>query len=253
MSADNQFIIVKPGKPPTNPYCPPDYATVFQDVINQAAFISLLGFSYYIGETDPGTPPSQGPYVWINTNAAPDTGALMGIYTWSFGLSRWLRQHDVPANSSERHLWVGLESDLVTYDGGDSNPLGPDSGPMWQVDHTFDNKTLIGVGQLSVSLKTINVTDTGGTDQQLVVNAQTPQHVHHYHMLKGNADGNDTLTDEGIMFGHSAGGGSIGTYNVVTDRPDNFISPAVQAPLNVMNPYYGTFVIMRTPRIYYAA
>ena len=256
MSAGNQGITVTPGTPPTNPYCPASWTTIFADIINQATFQIDPAGGYFLQSTSPGNP-GGGPKIWFQVSAAgSDAGALIRIYCWDNTAGKWLSQHPCPAIGSERRLWVGNTTDLQTYDGGDANAPSHFAGPMWAVDTNFAAKIPIGPGTLPVSGTVVAVTNTGGVDQVTLSNAQTPPHTHLYHPLRGHAAGNDTLTDEGVCFANTPPGqhpqGNIGTYDLVTDGPDNLISPGVQSPINLMNPYYGTYFIKRTSRIYYA-
>lgn len=178
---------------------------------------------------------------WFKINA----GNPVGWFLWSTTYSQWLRPHDYPANGSVRILWVGLEADLSTFDGGDAGPAGIASGPMWEVDHEFDGRSPMGPGSIPSSSSSITVATNFGEGTHLQTMDEVATHTHAAAM-----DGiNLTSPDSGKF----CAGQNTGVHANANTLGNNFSSSTMtQQRFNVVHPVRGCFIIKRTAtRQYY--
>lgn len=86
-------------------------------------------------------------FPWHKTDEA--TGVGVGDFDWAPTLGRWVKNHWLPSGivpTSERRLFVGPSGDVDTYDGGSSGTVSSITGPFWEIDTSFNDKSLIGVG-----------------------------------------------------------------------------------------------------------
>lgn len=186
---------------------------------------------------------------WIRTIAgAPDR-----VYVFYNG--KWVCKHEVPASGNERRLWVGSESDLWSYDGGDGvdpSSVAPaaTTGAMWEVDTAFEFKMPIGVGTNETTYDgntatAVSVNGTGGAERVAISAAETPEHTHGFaneQFTLGKAYLNSRAENEGVLFKGPAG--ASGAYDVSTDAAGSGESH------QNMPPYIGVYFIKRTSRVY---
>lgn len=171
---------------------------------------------------------------------------------WYFYVNgSWVRPHPTPASGNERRIWVGLETDLQTYDGGSPGAVGPTTGPMWEVDHNFDARFPIGPGTLP-STTAVVVTGTGGEETHALTAAEAQTAHKHWcigadsvsavavtannRVAEGRADDNYVLDGTPVE-------ATIGLTSDPTSAPG-----ATGSAHNNMPPYYGAFFIKRTAR-----
>lgn len=86
-------------------------------------------------------------FPWHKTDPTTDVG--VGDYDWSPILGKWVKNHWLPSGTvpvDERRIFVGISSDVDTYDGGDAGTVSNVSGPFWEIDTDFQDKFMIGVG-----------------------------------------------------------------------------------------------------------
>src|SRR6185436_19246145 len=72
--------------------------------------------------------------------------------------------------------------DFTTFDGGDTDPLSPISGPMWEEVTTARAKFIVGVGTMPIAPAgtglVINVGDTGGEQIHKLITSELPKNKH---------------------------------------------------------------------------
>ena len=231
--------------PPTLPvnYCPASYQTLANDIIGGASaqFNSTIGNSFF--NTGPGPISADNQvYPWLDSNGF--------WWVWSTNYGSWIRKNPVAVGSGERRIFVGSTSDLNTYDGGDTNPAGDASGPMWQIDTAFSARFPVGAGTFAAS-GTVAVngttTDSGvaGEDKHTTVLTEIPSHNHAFSAnlekaQRGSADyyAYTTLDPaESNTTKNTDGTGGDPSGNTV--------------PHNNLPPFYGVYFIKRTSRVYY--
>jgi hypothetical protein len=214
-------------------YCPSNYQQLANDIIGgtQATFNSAIGNSFFnFGPTTPAL--NNQVYPWLDQNGN----------WWVFSGGYWLRQNPVAAGSSERRIFVGTTTDVLSYDGGDGTAYAgnPYAGAMWEVDTAFDARFPVGVGAFAAS-GTVNVQGTttttavAGEDQHTLTVPEIPAHTHNFFPLV-TADANNGGAN-GVQYGTTA--------NVATS------STGGGAAHNNLPPFYGVYFIKRTARVYY--
>ncbi len=244
------LLNILPGTMPVD--CYPASADAFQKQILALARAVFPGTTAGVAIGD--TAPTDHTMVWAKTDASNN---LIRFYTWG-GTGEWVSLYPVPASSNSiRMLWVGLESDLLTYDEGngtniDGTGTTATTGAFWIVDHNFDGRFAVGsttgaVNPLPSGL-VIPPGGTGGEENHSLSVAELAPHTHGLDVF---------LTDK-------QGGGHNATpytqedpdvaqvpITLTTDSTGGTGSPPVVTPHNNMPPYEGAFYIKRTIRQYY--
>lgn len=233
--------------PPTLPsgYCPSSW----QDLINraivntQAQFNSTIGNSFF--NTGSSTPSLDNQiFPWFDQNGE----------WWTHLSGYWARKHPVPAASSERRLWVGQLADVASYDGGDGTAYSGNNftGAMWEVDPAFEGKFIVGVGAFSnsgsVSVNgTTTSTGVSGEDKHELIISEMPEHTHQMdskRVTDVQLFQNAVITMDVL--------GTTTTPSVVSDGPQySGENSGSSVAHNNLPPFYGTYVIKRTGRVYY--
>lgn len=223
--------------PPTlgTGYCPSSYQTLVDDVISGtvATFNSDIGNSFF---NTGGTPSADNQvYPWFDSDGN----------WWTYGGGYWRRINPSPAGGSERRIWVGNTTDLLSYDGGDGTATTPSTyvGAMWEVDTAMSARFPVGVGTFAAAgtvAVTGTQTDTGsvGEDRHVLLKAELPAHTHSVTSLGNldiNAGSTRTLYGGGAEFTGSSDTGSVGDGTAHNNLP----------------PFYGVYFIKRTARVYY--
>ena len=235
--------------PPTLPvnYCPSSYQTLANDLIGQtvAQFNLTVGNSFF--NTGSSAPTADNRiYPWLDTDG--------NWWVWSTAYTAWIRINPSAAGSSERRIWVGSTTALLSYDGGDgTSTVYAAAGPMWEVDTamsavfpvgvgTFANSGTISVGALTTS------TSVSGEDKHTLTATETPVHSHTItNQWKGLAQRGSA--DTVLFTDYNLGEGSgplLATNTFGGDASGNTIAH------NNLPPFYGVYFIKRTARIYYA-
>lgn len=234
--------------PPTLPngYCP-DGPNAYQQFANDlidgtTATVAAGNTGYNYGNNIPGTSDQNKPWLRLFGDGTPDRW-----YVYSSGV--WIAKHQSPASGSERRMWVGIEADLVNYDGGAAGSITATTGAMWAVDHAFDFRMPLGAGTSPAPLSTVIApTNTGGEEKHTNLLTEIPNHAHVLNHYPVNV-GTGTL-DIAMPYGSPGGffGGAL--TSALGGNPAG--SPANSTdPHNNMPPYYGVFFIKRTARIFY--
>lgn len=166
-------------------------------------------------------------------------GVAVSPFVWSTLYARWIWPHSSSAGGFERRLWVGTEAALATYDGGDGNPLGPASGPMWQVDHDFDGRSPMGPGAIPDTVDSLGVGGDYGQGQHPITTEEMPSHSHD--------------VDAKVTTFSADGGGTI--YLAPNPDPATYVpflwstkTKGGDIPINWVHPVRGCFLIGRTAR-----
>lgn len=231
------ITLTAPSLPLT--YCPSNYQQLANDIIGgtQATFNSAIGNSFFnFGSTTPAL--NNQIYPWLD-----DSG-----FWWVFNGGYWTRQNTVAAGSSERRIFVGTTTDVLSYDGGDGTAYAgnPYAGAMWEIDTAFDARFPVGVGAFAASgVVNVNGTATStavvGEDQHLLTTAEIPSHTHSMTWdSQDTAGGNQLKT---LYLGPDA--------NVPNDITKNTGSTGGDTAHNNLPPFYGVYFIKRTARVYY--
>lgn len=231
------ITLTAPSLPLT--YCPSNYQQLANDIIGgtQATFNSAIGNSFFnFGSTTPAL--NNQIYPWLD-----DSG-----FWWVFNGGYWTRQNTVAAGSSERRIFVGTTTDVLSYDGGDGTAYAgnPYAGAMWEIDTAFDARFPVGVGAFAGSgavavQGTTTSTSVVGEDQHLLTTAEIPSHTHSMTWdSQDTAGGNQLKT---LYLGPDA--------NVPNDITKNTGSTGGDTAHNNLPPFYGVYFIKRTGRVYY--
>jgi hypothetical protein len=220
-------------------YCPSSYQQLANDIIGgtQANFNSAIGNSFFnFGPTVPAL--NNQIYPWLDNNG----------FWWVFNGGYWARQNPVAAGSSERRIFVGTSTDVLSYDGGDGTVYSgnPYAGSMWQLDNAFDARFPVGVGAFAGSgavavQGTTTSTSVVGEDQHLLTTAEIPSHTHSMTWDSQDTSGGNQLKT--LYFGPDA--------NVPNDINKNTGSTGGDTAHNNLPPFYGVYFIKRTGRVYY--
>lgn len=225
----------------TNCY-PADPQSLYNEMFQKGVALLRDITGILIQDTTPD--PEDRDKAWYKLNAAGGYQTNQNPYVWWNG--QWVALHPVPASSNIRQLWVGAEVDLVTFDGGAAGAVNTASGPMWEVDHDFDFKFLVGPGTLDGD--TIAVGGTGGEKEVTLTEDNIPEHVHNIsgHLLSSN---NTDTTPRSVIIDDDY----LATEtNQDTDEWGGDATGATVAHEN-LPPYRGIFVIKRTARLLYVA
>lgn len=229
--------------PPTlrTGYCyPASPQTFINDVFGavQAYLTTETGNSFFnFGDTEPT--PDNRVYPWLKTDG--------NWYVWVGGY--WRRKHQYQISDGVRLVFVGAESDVWSFDGGDGNDPGAViptdyTGAMWEVDDSFEAKFPVGVGTFAAAggiavggnTTTLGVT---GEDQHKLTVSEMPAHTHE--TAKDEAD-STTGGDMHLVNYADAGGAIVSTQSTGGDTAHNNLPPMI-----------GVYFIKRTARVYYTA
>lgn len=232
---------VTPGTLPQG-FCPPSEQArlnAFAAALGITFPLSLGNFSY--GNSVPISDMQGFPWYRLNSDGSPD-----GWYTYFNG--SWVRPNPVPANDPAcLRFFTGPYASIATYDGGDTNPLGDASGPMWMVaGQTTGGATDYGTlgGRLPIGISAdFGEGSSGGSQQQILTLTQIPKHVHPPLAPQ---------TDFWGQGGGTSGLGGGGTSSQPTTGSTGGNPDGSTAPISIMNPYLAGYWISRTGRLYYS-
>lgn len=210
-----------------------------------------------VSETEPSADDRDKPWLKLLPGGAP-TGK-----TFIYYLGKWVYPNPIEPGADERKIWVGNESDVWSYDGGDgtdpsSNAPTATTGAMWERDTDFNFRFPLGVGTSPAPYSTtVSVGATGGAEKVALAEDEMPPHGHPARW-NGGGEGDSDPTG-GIMVGPS---GSE-TRPAWSGEPDDARGKAIggtggdadgaTTAHNNMPPYVAVFFIRRTARIYMTA
>jgi hypothetical protein len=161
-----------------------------------------------------------------------------------------------PPIGEERRLWVGTQSDLWAYDGGDgTDPAAATdtTGSMWDIDGQFDLKFPYGADARSNSAGTVAPAGTGGLASASI----GASHVHVFGDTGDGGDGLTLLTAPTVPIpSQSSNSYQYNSAGPVTN-PSISTGKLVSAPASASEsvatvpPFVGVYFIKRSLRVYY--
>jgi hypothetical protein len=193
----------------------------------QAQLAGGMAF-YNYGSSKPDV--GNNAYPWLNTNDM-----------------RWYRFDGVwispnPETSADvRRIFRGDATALTTYDGGDAGASSDRSGPMWAIDHDFDGRSPMGIGDIpsNTPAHTLGLGDLYGEGTHVLVQAELPNCAF---KTSQNFFPVTTDIDEGQEF--PSGGHGARRQLIVT-------SGGSDTPHQTVHPIVAVQFIKRTSRLYY--
>lgn len=179
-------------------------------------------------------------YPWLNTN---DT-------QWYVYSGVWRRQRPlIEQYAGYRILYTGLESSIATLAGGDTNALGPTSGPFWEIDHNFDGRSPMGPGAIPTSNpgKTLAINEAFGEGAHAQTSTELFPHTHAPNPDQADGFLGHATASAPATFNVTAGGDTISMP--VTGVTGGDVDGAPVAA-NVTHPVWGTWFLKPTSRLY---
>jgi len=208
-------------------------------------------------ETEPSADDREKMWHKLYPGGAP-SGKIFKYY-----LGKWVTPHPIEAGGDERRIWVGNESDIWAYDGGDGTNPSTDAptattGAMWERDTSFDFRFPLGVGTSPAPASTtVSVGATGGEEKHSLTEDELPQITPSLYVAA--SDGSDPTVREGLQTtDDTVGGGTAPSYRTAVGanpyvQPFGGDSDGVVVPHNNMPPFLAVFFIKRTSRVYITA
>lgn len=193
--------------------------------------------------------------LWHKTIAGAPSGHIFMFFNGS-----WVARNLVEPSGDERRIFMGIESDIWAYDGGDGNnptvtPPTDATGAMWEKDAAFDFRMALGAGTSPAPVSTIvAVGGTGGEEKHTLTQAELPDVI--FPVKETN---NPALTSQGLWGEGSTGDASTGDNGLTS--PNSGENPTYisvhsggsgTAHQN-MPPFIGVYFIKRTQRVFYLA
>lgn len=250
-------------------YCFTSWQRFNVDMISRARVIARTQTGTSFWNISASTPSADMRiYPWLNLNDGR-------VYQWSFTIGKWIS----PRPYAFSQLWTPtagtLESALWSLDGGDGSdpratiggvanpayvPPTAYTGAMWQVEHLFDGRFPLGVGEIAGSSPAATVASQGTVDslggtgemKHSLTAAEMPPHVHHFTVTANNAASSGT----GELTGGEYNSPNDGHFSGDTENAggvSNGATPPVYTvnPHNSMPPYRGTYIVTPTVRAFY--
>lgn len=227
MSLENKLITATAPTLPEGFCFNGNWQTLFNYLIENSTyeFDSEIGGVYYnIGDEEPAA--DNRIYPWIRTIG----DVVEGVYSYDDGA--WLRFHETPASANELRIWIGTPTELLTYDGGEDEPITSKTGPFWEVYTDMEGRFPLGVSG-SYALNS-----TGGAATHDLSISEIPGHTHSV-SIPGDVAGVDTANSLAIQ--------GDGVTNM---QPFTTGSTGGGTAHNNMPPYRAVHFIRRTARIY---
>ena len=192
--------------------------------------------------------PDQRDYTWGRIL----DGVLDGWYEFKDGA--WVTPHHVPPSDSSgaaglRELWTGGLTALETWDGGDSDPIGDASGPMWEEDPDFRGRILMGAGAIPDTTDTLLVSTNYGSGEITLVQANLPEALAFKGTLAGFRTNLETDDPQWLAFTDS--GGTTGSTDPASSEVTyNLTNTGGGTAFKAIPPVRGVYMIRRTTRKY---
>lgn len=252
---ENAPVVIVPANFPEG-YCPPDWQTLARDLANGMSGYVPGAYNFWnFGNSEPGVNDRGKPWLRLNPDNSPDKVFIF------FG-GGWVWPNPIEASSEERKIFVGIEADVWSYDGGDgSDPSATAptdaAGAMWEVDHDFDFRFPLGAGTSPAPASTtVNVTDTGGEEDHTLLQAELPDVTLKMFTDEIVNNPGDPSSSESVAKAASATpSGAEFEYRVqkgTTEPGLGTTSPMGDGDEhNNMPPYRGVFYIKRTARRFF--
>lgn len=173
-------------------------------------------------------------------------------YQWSSVYGIWISPFWPLASSKKRILWVGSLADLVTEDGGNTNPVSIIDGPFWEEDTDFIGRSPMGPGAIPTSTpaKVLSVGENYGNGSQMQTDQQLAAHKH---ALAADASIQNGANIKVVQTGTPGPGLQIGlTGTPSTDLSiSNNTFTTTQEGIPIIHPVRGCYLIKRTIRQFY--
>jgi hypothetical protein len=179
----------------------------------------------------------------------PSTGIT---YNWDAGTSAWISPHPEPPNGAVRRWFEGTLTALLTYDGGDTNAPGTNSGPMWTQDTNYDGRSPMGPGVIPGSnpAKTLALSEDFGAGAVAGTAQNVPPHTHPLNADASIMDGDNIKVVETGVGGRGLQIGGSGPASTDLSVQANEFTGTQEAS-SVLHPVRGLYCIRRTVRVNY--
>lgn len=167
-----------------------------------------------IGDLPPSNPDDRSK-LWLRLNMV--NPELNGVYKYdgsANGVGGWVKP--VYVHPNVRLIYTGTEADLAFFDGGDNNPPGDWSGPMWEIDSTFEFRFPLGAGTNSVSYNgnpatSVAVGQVGGAEK-VALKPEEGGGVEHRHVFGRQEDSSGQDRNDVVLVKGSQTGAGKGVY-----------------------------------------
>jgi len=221
-------------------YCLTTFQQLNLDIISQLeGYIS--GNASFINFGNDTPDPEDRDKAWIRT--------IGGIYdkTYVFSDGYWASPCPNPGPNGERRIWTGTTVELATYDGGSAGVVTDYTGPMWEVDTTFEGRSPMGtVSTLPGTSIAFTVGTTYGEYNHTLIEAETPKHTHTPTPAAMEGSGAGDISPDVIS--------SFGSGPQVNTLTLSYFGGDVNGNTtahNTIHPVISTYFIKRTARKYY--
>ena len=216
--------------------CFTDVQNLYDTFVNATSAYVDGNYSLFVyGPNTPSADDQDKP--WIRTVG----GFFDKVYVHTNGY--WLSPHAVPHDSSERRLWVGTESSLLTYDGGGGgSEASTYSGPFWEVDREASGRFLMAAGATLDNGTVVQENTKGGENSVTLSVGNLPPHNHDLYYTPNSSGGGSLHTGEGNFVTGS---------QKVKDMAQSDATIHTSNPIEILPEYYGMWIIKRTARRYY--
>ena len=234
-------------------YCPANYQALANDIANALTGTLPGTFSAIIaGSTTPAEEDKN--KVWVKLD--PTTCAPLGVYVWSPTYGAWVKEH--PDFEGKVIMYEGAEGDVATLDGGDANPIGPSTGPMWEIVTEMAARFPVGPGTFPGYESTpvpvvVPVDGQGGADGQPLVLTANQLPVHKHKIGTESAGDDESGPSEAGQLRVSGGSlhweNNAGVHIGYTRNQGE--SEAINIP--TLPPYRAIYFLRKSARRYYTA
>lgn len=246
-------------------YCYPSDPNRFwlDGVATLSGFVPGTYNFFNYGNDEPDPEDRNKPWVRLNGD-----GTLDRVYVYANGV--WSSPNPRAASGDERMIWVGLEADLWSYDGGDGtdpSTTAPTAttGAMWSRDTSFDFRFPLGIGTSPsvtqpsgevTGSTTVGVGATGGAeDTEIVIDSdQLPSHSHDVTVESSTGDSADseqgrfTVGDGTFKWRSDLSNDKVGHTREAGGDTDGATQPIERTN---MPPFLGVIFAKRTARQFY--
>lgn len=187
------------------------------------------------GNTEPGVNDRDKPWIRKKADGSPDK-------VFEFFGGQWVSRHTLLPGHIV--LYQGTLADLTTYDGGDANPAGPASGPMWEECTDFRARFPLHPGTLA-SGTIVAEGDTGGEEKHTLTIPELPAHDHDHPDGQNNCRVDRSAGANGVAI-------NMPSAPIVSDVESAWTDETGEGQAhNNMPPYIAAFYIRRTSRLFY--
>ena len=234
--AINLPVVLNPAAFPAG-YCPTSWQQFANDFASlTTGYLEGNYSTFNYGSSTPSVNDRAKPWLRTTATGLPDSWYVYGGTT----VAAWIWPHPVPALSDFRMMYSGSSASITTLDGGDSDPIGPASGPFWEIDSAFESRSPMGVAAVvSGTAVPFPVGTNYGEAQHTLVTDELPKHTHTISAAI-NMDVDQTSTR--TIFG--ADDPAVFTTTRNTGETGN------DQPHNTVHPVRAVYILKRTARIY---